>query len=123
MYFPKLLVLAAVVLNLCAAAPEKETVFIGTYTEGNSKGIYAYELNLKDGGLRQIGLAAESSSPSFLAIHPNKQWLYAVNEVANLKGKKTGAITGFKIDPQNWKLTRINDSSTGGDGPCHISID
>lgn len=121
MRFPSLIVLLAFAANLLAA--DKINVFIGTYTGGPSKGIYSYELNLQDGSLHQAGLAAEIASPSFLAIHPNKHFLYAVNEVENFGGQKAGAVTGFKIDSSGTKLEKINDATSGGPGPCHLSID
>ncbi len=110
-------------LALKSFAAEKMLVFVGTYTEGASKGIYAYELNSRDGSLHLVGLAAETPSPSFLAIHPNKHLLYAVNEVENFQGKKAGAVTGFSIDRETAKLEKINDASSGGPGPCHLSVD
>ena len=61
-------------------AQEKYRVYVGTYTGNDSKGIYQCELNVKDGSLSAATLAGESSSPSFLAFHPNKKFLYAVNE-------------------------------------------
>lgn len=123
MFFKSLLVALALAGTAFGAAPDKFLVFIGTYTGRESKGIYAYELSLKDGSLHRIGLATESSNPSFLAIHPNQHLLYAVNEVDNVDGKRGGAITGFIIDAKAGKLTRINDASTGGAGPCHLSVD
>ncbi|HEX7859379.1 MAG TPA: lactonase family protein [Verrucomicrobiae bacterium] len=118
--------LSAVIVSLTmfAATPEKLTVYVGTYTGGTSKGIYAYEFNTSDGSLKQVGLAAETPSPSFLAIHPNNQFLYAVNELDNFNGEKAGAITGYKIDPANpAKLTKINTVSSKGAHPCHIIVD
>jgi 6-phosphogluconolactonase len=109
-------------MNLIAA-PEKLHVFLGTYTEGESKGIYDYELDLKAGTLKKSGLAAETPGPSFLAISPNKRFLYAVNEVDTFKGKKAGSISGFSIDPHSGKLTAINQSTSGGPGPCFVTVD
>jgi 6-phosphogluconolactonase len=116
------LVLSALVCDATAAS-DKMLVFIGTYTGGPSKGIYTYELNTENGSLREIGLAAEAQSPSFLAIHPNKRFLYAVNEVSSFGGKKTGAVSAFKIDAASGKLTKLNDASAGGNGPCHLVVD
>ncbi len=121
MHLPSVGLLLAFAANTLAA--DKINVFIGTYTGGPSKGIYSYELNLQDGSLHQVGLAAEIASPSFLAIHPNKHFLYAVNEVENFGGKKAGAVTGFKIDSSGTKLEKINDATSGGPGPCHLSVD
>ena len=106
---------------MLAATPDKLTLFIGTYTGGPSKGIYTYELNTADGSLQQIGLAAETPSPSFLAIHPNNQFLYAVNELDNYQGEKAGAVTAFKIE--GTKLTKLNEASSRGAHPCHIIVD
>ncbi|MGA8646048.1 MAG: beta-propeller fold lactonase family protein, partial [Candidatus Sulfotelmatobacter sp.] len=72
---------------LCAeAAPashKKYFVYVGTYTAeagSTSKGIYAYRFDSGTGELTSIGLAAETANPSFLAVHPNHRFLYAVNE-------------------------------------------
>lgn len=120
----KLTAFAALTFNMIAATPEKMTVYIGTYTGGSSKGIYAYEFDTTSGALKQIGLAAETPSPSFLAIHPNNQFLYAVNELDNFGGQKHGAITAYKIDPANpAKLTKINEVTSRGAHPCHIIVD
>ena len=124
MRFLKLFSAAIFSFTMSAATPEKLTVYIGTYTGGPSKGIYAYEFNTSSGALKQIGLAAETDSPSFLAIHPNNQFLYAVNELDNFGGQKHGAITAYKIDPANpAKLTKINTVTSRGAHPCHIIVD
>lgn len=102
--------------------PEKMLVYIGTYTGPKSKGIYLYELTMKDGSLRPLGLAAETASPSFLAIHPNKKFLYAVGEIANFQGKSAGAVSAFAIE-EDGKLRALNSQSSGGGGPCHLSVD
>jgi hypothetical protein len=54
-------------------------VYIGTYTGGKSKGIYVSRLDPASGRLSAPELAAEAVSPSFLAIHPNRRFLYAAN--------------------------------------------
>ena len=60
--------------------PDKLWVFVGTYTNKGSKGIYRYELDLATGKLSGKALAAEVKGPSFLAVHPSRKFLYAVNE-------------------------------------------
>ncbi len=98
-------------------------VYVGTYTGPKSKGIYAYRLDTKSGGLEPIGLAAETTSPSFLAVHPNGKFLYAANEVDTVSGKRSGAVSAFSIDLQSGKLSLINHRPSGGSGPCHVSVD
>ena len=84
---------------------------------GTSKNIYQCELDLKDGTLSKLALAAEVPNPSFVAIHPNKKFLYSVSEV------NKGSIVAFSIDPKTGSLTQLNSQSAGGSGPCHLVVD
>jgi 6-phosphogluconolactonase len=118
----------ATVLSTAAApatdVPETVWVYIGTYTSGSaSKGIYLMEFNTRTGALTNKGLVAETKDPSFLAIHPNRKFLYAVGEVSEYQGKPSGAVTAFAIDPQTGRLTPLNTQPSGGTGPCHIVVD
>jgi 6-phosphogluconolactonase len=109
-----------------AANMQKLWVYVGTYTgakPADSKGIYLFELDLPSGKLTPRGLAAEVNSPSFLAIHPNHRFLYAVNESDQFKGQKTGAVSAFAIDAKTGKLTLLNQQPSGGEGPCHLVVD
>jgi 6-phosphogluconolactonase len=125
------LLLAALLLPFCsAAAAQKRTpnkpylVYVGTYTnKTSSKGIYAYAFDPGTGKLRSLGVAAESEDPSFLAIHPNGRYLYAVNEIDHFGAQQSGAVSAFSIDHKSGKLTLLNQAATQGGGPCHISLD
>lgn len=100
--------------------------YVGTYTRKESKGIYTFTLDPKTGETSEPELAAELVNPSFVAISPNEKFLYAVNEVADfpgVAGKKAGGVTGFKLDKQSGKLTKINSQLSGGPGPCHVQVD
>lgn len=99
------------------------TVYVGTYTGGESNGIYRFELDLITGKPSPAALAANTVSPSFLAIHPSRRFLYAVNEVDSFQGKKEGGVSAFAIAPKTGKLTFLNAQSTGGGSPCHLIVD
>lgn len=104
--------------------PEKLWVYIGTYTQPEkSKGIYLLELDPATGKLTNKGLAGEVTNPSFLAIHPSRKFLYAVGEIGDFKGKKTGVVSAFAIDQDTGKLTLLNQEDSGGSGPCHNVVD
>ncbi len=103
--------------------PDQFHVFVGTYTQRGSKGIYRMTLDLKTGRLSEPEVAAEVSSPSFLAVHPDRTHLYAVSEINDFQGKKTGGVTAFKLDPRSGKLTQLNQQPSQGQGPCHVSVD
>ncbi len=107
-----------------ADAPSgKQRVYFGTYTGKMSKGIYRSELDLATGKLSTPVLAGEVANPSFLAIAPNQKFLYAVGELNDVNGKKGGAVNAFAIDEATGDLKLLNQQSSVGGGPCHISID
>src|SRR6267378_3056482 len=120
--------LASTLLLPCAYGAKKPSaggdyfVYIGTYTKENSKGIYAYRFHPADGKLTPIGLAVETTNPSFLAVHPNGRFLYSVSEVETFNGEKAGGVSAFRIDPQSGKLTLLNTVSSKGSGPCHVVV-
>jgi 6-phosphogluconolactonase len=98
---------------------QKFLVFVGTYTDKtDSKGIYAYEFDTATGKLTLKGLAAETSNPSWLALHPNGKWAYAANE----SGKQS-SISAFSIDAKSAKLTLLNKLPAVGEDPCYLSFD
>lgn len=109
--------LAALTMAMGTAMAAETLVFIGTYTRGESKGIYAFKMNDKTGALAPLGVVAETQSPSFLAIHPNGKYLYAVNETNG------GSVTAFEIDRATAKLKQLNAQPTKGGGPCFVSVD
>jgi 6-phosphogluconolactonase len=98
-------------------------VYVGTYTGPKSRGIYLLELDLGTGTLTPKGLACESANPSFLAIHPSRRFLYAANEVGDFRGENSGAVSAFSIDPKAGTLTLLNQESSHGNGPCHVTLD
>jgi 6-phosphogluconolactonase len=105
------------------AASDSYLVFAGTYTNKGSQGIYAWKFNAAKGRAESVGLVGTTTSPSFLALHPNQTTLYAVNETGNFQGQKSGAVSAFQINPQTGKLKLINQVSSHGDGPCHVEAD
>lgn len=106
-------------------------VYWGTYTEGGgqfgngeSQGIYVSRMDAATGRITQPELAAKTPNPSWLAIHPNHRYLYAVNERLEAGGKvPPGEVSAFSIDRKTGKLTAINRVASRGGQPCHIATD
>ncbi len=98
-------------------------IYYGTYTRETSRGIYVGKFNANTGRLTEPQLAAETRNPSFLALHPSRPLLYAVGELAEFEGQRTGAVSAFQIDSQSGKLVPINRQPSGGTGPCHLVVD
>jgi 6-phosphogluconolactonase len=121
--------LALLALAGCAhvprTAPDQAAmlVYFGTYTGEHSQGIYVSRLDMTTGVLAPPELAAESTSPSFLALHPTGNFLYAVNEINDFEGQPVGSVSAFAIDRRSGRLTPINRQSSGGRGPAHLIVD
>jgi 6-phosphogluconolactonase len=127
---PTTLLFAILLSTLFAAAAPAEQhgkyiFYVGTYTEdgSKSKGIYAYRFDAHTGQITSLGLAAETTNPSFVAPHPNGRFLYAVNEVGNYKGPNSGGVSAFSIDHATGKLTFLNEVASRGADPCYIIVD
>jgi 6-phosphogluconolactonase len=86
--------------------------YVGTYTDGDSEGIYKYELN-PDGKLMRIGLVAKTENPSFLSFNNAKDVLLAVNEI------EKGTVTSYAVRPDSLEQLSISDS--GGSSPCFVT--
>jgi 6-phosphogluconolactonase len=114
---------SACLADAAQAKPTKLRVYVGTYTGPKSKGIYLYDFDTATGAMRQVGVAAKTSNPSFLAMSPDHKHLYAVGEVSEFQGKKSGAVSAFSVDGATGMLTLLNAQATGGEGPCHVSLD
>ena len=93
-----------------------QRVYLGTYTDGDSDGIYRCTMDERTGRLTNVELAAETENPSFLAVNPRRDHLYAVNEVDD------GAVTAFEIGADG-ELTFLDEQVIGPANPCYCSVD
>jgi 6-phosphogluconolactonase len=129
-FFASLLIVVAPLLLSGArtsgddSKPSQYFAFIGTYTsKTDSKGIYSFYFDVATGRLTAMALAATTPDPSFLTVARNEKYLYAVNELSEFDGKKSGAVTSYSLDPKSGKLTQLNQVPSGGADPCYVSFD
>lgn len=98
-------------------------VFIGTYTasypqrEHRKEGIYTFRWDPLRDSLELCATADNVQNPSFLALHPNGQFFFAVNELGQ------GRVSAFKVDPSTGSLHFLNSQPTDGSAPCYLSFD
>lgn len=115
--------IAALLLSgLAFSAGAQKTVYLlaGTYTTGKSKGISVYRFNTQNGQATLVD-SAITANPSYLAVSPNKQYVYAVNELGNNEGG--GKVTAFRFTTSTGHLERLNEQSSMGEHPCYITVD
>lgn len=123
-YTATMVLLPSSAINSCISGGKKEELFvyIGTYTNRGSEGIYICRFNQLTGEMTLIGTQKGVTNPSFLAVDPGKMMLFAVNEVGELNGIKGGGVSAFTINQQTGLLNFINQQSSGGAGPCHLTV-
>jgi 6-phosphogluconolactonase len=97
------------------------TLYIGTYTETTSEGIYVYRMNSDTGELKMFS-SIKSENPSFLTLDRSKRFLYAVNEMKEFEGKASGAVSAYAIDATG-KLKFLNQQASRGADPCYVTVD
>lgn len=112
-------------LSPSAWGGDKSLVYFGCYTTAasGSKGILKAEFDSGTGNLSVPVLAAESmDSPSFLALSADGRFLYSVGENGS-PDHKNGDVSAFRISLPDGSLTKLNEVSSMGSGPCHVSLD
>ncbi len=103
---------------------DSELLYVGTYTEGGrTDGIHLLRMDRRSGKMRRVGSMNAGANPSFLAIHPNRRVLYAVNEVEKHNGRATGAVSAFAIANDTGALTKLDEQPSEGGAPCFVSVD
>lgn len=108
----KLLLFLFALLNIkCQNIP----LYVGTYTNGDSEGIYQFQFNTETGELNTKSLAVSTENPSFITFSADKKYIYSVSEGS------TSAVSSFKV-VEDGSLKLVNSVSSNGKGPCHVSI-
>ena len=120
-------------------------VFVGTYTDPTpqagypvtperpvmgmtgrtgSTGIYTFAHDSASGDWTPLGQTEPAAvvNPSFLALSPDEQVLFAVNETREFAGQPTGAVSSFAVDAATGTLRRLSQMPSGGGNPCHLTV-
>ncbi len=95
-------------------------LYVGAYTEapqGRAEGVGVYRFNDETGSLDHLQTVTDIANPSFLTVSPDGRFLYAVCE------SEGGAVAAFSRDPESGTLSELNRQSSGGNGPCYVSVD
>lgn len=93
------------------------TAYVGTYTNGESKGIYRINFDKNSKEIESIDLAYEVENPTYLALDNERHILYSTCKIND----KAGVIS-FKYWQEQDKLNLINYNLSEEKQPCHISI-
>jgi 6-phosphogluconolactonase len=100
-----------------------DILYAGTSPGNGSKGIYVLHFDRQAHTLEELQTVDEKKNPSFLAVHPDKKYLYAIYAEGSSADDKMGTIMSFRIDQKTGLLTKLNEQSTNGRSPSHVSVD
>ena len=102
----------------------QHTIFyVGTYTRTTSEGIYVCRMDNDTGAVEQLSAIGGVENPSFVALNPRGDRLYAVSEIDEYEGESSGAVCAYAVSADSGALTFLNRQPTGGPGPCHLTVD
>lgn len=114
----RFLILSVITALASSVYAQDQYLFVGTYTGKNSEGIYVYRFNPTAGDMQKVS-STMTENPSYLAVSPDKKFIYSVNE----NGDGKGGVSAFAFDAASGKLSPLNSQLSHGDHPCYISVD
>lgn len=98
-------------------------VYVGTFTGSTgSQGIYVYQMDTTTGSLAHLQTVPDLLSPSWVALHPQRRFLYAVERQLTPERSDVGAVSAFGIDEATGALTLLNRQPSGGVSPAYVSV-
>ena len=100
----------------------RQILFVGTYTQAGSVGIYRFEFLPESATLKPLGEPTPLENPSFLELHPRQDRLYVVSETNDYEGEKSGSVAAYQITNLDGELKFLNQVSTRGGSPCHLTL-
>jgi 6-phosphogluconolactonase len=113
--------------------PATSRLYVGNYTRlapyarGHADGVGVYQLvdsnGTSNGALALLQTATDAFNPTYVALSPSGKNLYAVNAVSEIDGHPGGGVSAYAVDPATGQLTFLNRESSGGDGPCHVTVE
>ncbi|MFN8470964.1 MAG: lactonase family protein [Anaerolineae bacterium] len=104
-------------------ATNQALVFVSGYAPADKPGIQACWFDSAAGALTPDGSVTGILNPSYLAVHPNGHWLYAVSETSMAGDNRYGEVCAVRFEREPFRAEIVNQQSTRGDHPCHLMLD
>ncbi len=108
--------LALLAVPAFAAEP---VVFVSAFASGENAGIHAFGFDSDKGTLKPLKRATGVQSPFFIALSPDKRFLYSIDEF----GGKDNFVAAFAIEGRGGDLRPLNRQNTRGTASCFVDVD
>jgi len=97
--------------------------FASGYTTAEQPGIQAFLFDETTGAITTHGSFTGINAPSYILVHPNSKWLYAVSEMGQASHGALGEVWAFHFEREPFAIQPLNHQTTRGDWPCHLQFD
>ena len=101
---------------------DQHLVFVTSSGKGAAGGITAFKLHAETGSLEKLKHYAELEEPFYLALSPDRNYLYSTHAPEDF-GSGDTYVAAFQIDAANGSLRKINERSADGITTCYVDVD
>lgn len=110
-------------MGVQAAPADLHELLVGTYTQGQSQGIYRLRFDSYSGQLDATPLqVVKAANPSWLTLSADERRLFVVNENGPGQADSVGRVSSYAVEPQTHQLSLINQVQSLGNEPTHSSL-
>ncbi len=105
------------------ASADDYQLLVGSYTAGQSQGIYRLNFDSATGQIDAKPLqVVKSENPSWLTLSKDQRHLFVVNENGPGQTDPVGRVSSYAVDPKTHALSLINQVQSLGNEPTHSGL-
>lgn len=108
--------LALLAMPVFAAEP---VVFVSAFASGEKAGVHAFGFDPEKGVLKPLKRTTGMQSPFFIALSPDKRFLYSIDEF----GGRENYVAAFAVEGRGGDLRPLNRQNTRGTASCFVEVD
>ena len=118
-------IIATVILGTFAPRTDAKEllVFISAFASGDEGAIHAYQLDLATGQLKLVQRTTGVENPFFLALSPDRKFLYSIHAPGAFGGKSHEQVAAYELVGRTGGLKFLNRQSTRGSSSCYLAVD
>ncbi|MGF6139158.1 6-phosphogluconolactonase [Pseudomonas laurylsulfatiphila] len=110
-------------MGVQAASADDYQLLVGSYTAGQSQGIYRLAFDSATGQINAKPLQIiKSENPSWLTLSKDRRYLFVVNENGPGQTDPVGRVSSYAIDPKTHALNLISQVQSLGNEPTHSGL-
>ncbi|MHC8320627.1 lactonase family protein [Pseudomonas sp. GB2N2] len=122
-FWPLLMAGSVGAMGVQAAPADQYQLLVGSYTAGQSQGIYRLNFDSASGQIDAKPLqVVKRENPSWLTLSKDQRHLFVVNENGPGQKDPVGRVSSYAIDPKTHALSLLSQVQSLGNEPTHSSL-